>query len=685
MATIIDNSSEKAEATLSSGVSIPPVLFKGEIEIFPNQRLVYLDKGEVKAYAARSRTGNAAFAMVCERHLVPHIFNASKYYALSSIGLPKLLGTGLVDWAPLRQHRYVFVYENKLGKPIANAYTKFAMGLKPDVVLSSIIKNIVPTIQDMHDSDFVHGNIRVENLFDGGGSGLDKTMLGECLSTPIGSMNSVLYEPIERAVAEPLARGMPSFEDELYSFGVMLAILMRTHNQYSDASDEELIQYKIEQGSYVTLTGKERFSGAILELLRGLLNDDVKQRWTLDDIITWTDGRRVNSKQNINPRPKANRPIDIDGHKFLKPDEVSIYLSTMPTSTARIVDNGDLKMWLSRSIRDKPFEEKIETSINIARSHGSSGLTYDDRLSAFLGMGLSPNFPIMYRKHRLMPHGLGRALVEAIVNRKDLNPFVEIIQTQMPSFWVSNASKAGLDTTEILQNFETCRAFLRQGVIGYGIERCVYFLAPEAPCLSEKLKDYHVRTPEELLLAYEDMIIKGDKPEGFFDRHVVAFLSVRDRSVIDPYLPDLNSNLPHRQLLSAFKIFAAIQKRSQLVTLPNVASVLLQDSNIIIDRFHDRDKREKLREQIRSMKDKGDLNKLLTILDNPSGIHEDLRQFRIMMKQFILLRNEHAKLEFDLENDPQFGFKAGRQTAIVVSGLLASFAILVYLMFNGGV
>jgi hypothetical protein len=684
MTKIIDDASETKEGAIGDSISTASIMFKGEIEIFPNQLLSYLDQGPVKAYAARTRVGNPAFVLLCERHLVPHIHNASKYYSLQNIGLPKLLGSGLVDWAPLRQQRYIFIYENKLGKPVAHSASALSMGLKPDVVLSTVIKNLVPVLKDMRDSDFVHGNIRLQNLYDGNGIGLERIMLGECLALPAGYMNSVLYETIERAAADPVARGIPTFEDDIYSFGALLAIMMRPVDPFPNMTVDELLQHKIEHGSFATLTGKERFSGAILELLRGLLHDDVKQRWTIDDILIWLDGRRVPSKQNTSLRPKANRPIDIDGHKFIRPEEVALYLAKAPASTARIVDNGDIRMWLNRSIQDKPLEEKVETSINIARSHGASGLTYDDRLSSYVGMALAPSFPILYRGLKIMPQGYGRALVDALINKKDPNPYIEIIQTQMASFWVNCFNKTGLDTTEILQNFETCRIFLRQTVVGYGIERCAYFMAPESPCLSESFKDYHVRAPEELVLAYEDMIQKGERPERFFDRHVVAFISIRDRSVIDPFLPDLNAPEEYRQILAALKIFSSIQQRSKLRSLPYIASSIIQNADVLINRFHDRDKRQKLRDQVSSLKDKGDLSRLLSLFDNAGLINEDMRQFRSMISNYIGLRKEHVKLEYDLENDPRFGFATGRRMAALVSGLLAGAGILLYLLFNSG-
>ena len=266
MTNILEQDEEISDGVVEGAGSSAPILFKNEIEIYPNQRLITHDQGPIKAYAARSRSGNPAFALLCERHLVPHIYSASKYYAFNNPAMPKLLGAGMVDWTPLRQKRYVILYENKLGKPIANKHQLLAMGLKPDLVLSTVIRNLSSALKDMRDADFVHGNIRLSNLYDGGGSNFEKVMLGECLSTPMGYLNSVHYETIERGLADPVARGLPSFEDDMYSFGVLLAMMMRPADPFPGMTDAELIQHKIEHGSYATLTGKERFTGSILEL-----------------------------------------------------------------------------------------------------------------------------------------------------------------------------------------------------------------------------------------------------------------------------------------------------------------------------------------------------------------------------------------------------------------------------------
>jgi hypothetical protein len=155
-------------------------------------------------------------------------------------------------------------------------------------------------------------------------------MVGEMLASPPGYFQPVLYETIERGVASPLGRGQGSFEDEMYSFGVLLAVLVRQHDPMEGLSDEEIILHKIDHGSFASLISKDRLPATILELLRGLLNDDAPQRWTIDDVLVWMDGRRVNPKQGLLVTNKASRPIDFLSQKFLRPPLLGYKSSSRP-------------------------------------------------------------------------------------------------------------------------------------------------------------------------------------------------------------------------------------------------------------------------------------------------------------------------------------------------------------------
>lgn len=673
--------SQTAPSSDDTGAPGAAILLKGEIEIYPFSRLSHLDQGPIKAYEALTKTREKAFALLCERNSVPQIFAASKYYGLSHPSMPRLVGAGVVDWTPLQQQRYVFVYENKIGKPIASPETINGMGLKNDVIINNVLRSLIPALKDLRDADFVHGNIRLQNLYDGGAQGLERVMLGECLCSPPGFLQPTLYETIERGAADPLGRGEPTYEDDMYALGVLLAVMLRVHDPMQGFSDDQIVSAKIEEGSYAAITGKDRITGSLLECLRGLLNDDPKQRWTIDDVITWSEGRRVHSKQGSNVRLKASRPLEFNEKKYLRPQMLAFDLAKNPKDLVKLVESKELMQWLNRSLQDKLMEARYESAIIAAQQQGSNAF-YAERLACFVASALFPTLPVMYRGLKFIPEGFGRMLVDAAVTRKDMNPFVEYIQNQMLQFRSSCQETAAAENNDLVTKLENCRAFLRHTMSGYGIERCIYVLSQEVFCLSDKLKSYYVRSAEDLLLAYDKLADSKDRPEAMVDRHIIAFLSVRDRQIVDPYLPDINSEEKYKSILGIMRFLTAIQKRAKMGALPGLSKWLCESLDPLINRLHDRDARVKIRGQLQKIGDKGDVSKLLVLFDNAQIFQEDFKKYREALRNYAAFKNEYARLETSLENDKTFGYGAGRQVAAMISAIISGFIIIFYLLYK---
>ncbi len=670
---------ENKEAAPAVAPLAPPVLLKGEIEIYTDKRLAHLDQGPVKAYAASGRGRDKAFALVCERPLVPQINAASKYVTIGDPSMPTLIGTGVVDWTPSAQQKYVFVYENTLGLPLATAANQMAMGFKADVVLNSVGRKLGRVLKTLRDVDFVHGNIRTANLYTGGGQSLEKVMLGECLSTPPGYLYNSIYEPVERAAAQPLGRGALSYADDVFAFGVLLTVMIRSADPMAGWTEDEILAHRMENGSYAALTGRERFTGAILELLRGILHDDPRQRWTIDEVMIWLDGQRVTHKQAGTQKPKAARPIDFFGEKYLRPQILSANLYKNPPEIVKLYDSGELKLWLNRSIQDKNLEEKVEHAVNAAKELGSSGDMYTERMAAFIAAALGPDLPMSYKKLKFHPEAFGRMLAEAYATGRDLSPYAEVLQNSLIGFWFTSTEIPGKDLGEIVNKFEMCRAYLRQTTLGYGLERCLYYLCLEAPCMSDKLKNYYIRTPEELILAYEAMTNAGDKPDNLFDRHVVAFLSIKDRAVIDSYIPDLNAPEKYRVILGTLRILSNIQKRSQMPPMPGLSKWLTDSMDPLVNRFHDRDHRARLKAQLAKLREKGDLSKIEHLFDNVQAVQQDFSAFKGAIHEYVRFKREYMTLETELDTNPKFGHGTGQNTAAVISGILSAVVILIYL------
>src|SRR5690606_25293575 len=133
---------------------------------------------------------------------------------------------------------------------------------------------------------------------------------------------------------------------------------------------------------------------------------------------------------------------------------------------------------------------------------------------------------------------------------------------------------------------------------GGGLERCIYALNPEVQCLSEKLAPYYVRSPEDLMYRYEKMSRMPNRPVLFFDRHIISFLSAKDRKIIDPYMSEINSSETYRRVLGEMKSLATIQKRSRMEKFPGIAAWMVDNLDSVYERFHDRELREETKKKV---------------------------------------------------------------------------------------
>lgn len=649
--------------------------FNDNIYIETGKRLEYLDKGPVEAYVARGN-GKATrnlFALLCEDHLTPRSLMSAKYSSIINPGMAKLVASGALYWPPEGRERYAFIYENTLGQSIMPHDLSGGLSWKPDYVIEAVIRPMVNALMDLRDKSIIHGDIRPSNMFDGGVKNTERVLLGECLSTSASFTQPVLYESIERAMADPLGRGEGFFSDDLYSFGVSLAVILRTHNPLEGKSDAEILDYKMEHGSFPSLIGQDRFTGNILDLLRGLLQDDPAQRWNLKEVEEWMGGERLSPKAG-QKKLKANRPIPFNGRKYTRPEFLAYALKENPSEAVQLVDNGEMDKWLKRAIDNDNLKDRVDKSILIAQGEGR-GSGFPDVLATRLGIALYPDAPLRYKEISSFPDGLGKSFTEAYIQKKNIQEYQELFEHYFVGQWVDMYPHSHLDIGVTISQADNCRNFLRQNTIGFGIERCLYFMNPESKCLSEKVKDYFVRTPEDMMRALEGISTASDRPASLFDRHIIAFLSVKDRKNIDPYFMDLKADEPYRKVLGELKTLATIQKRSRMEKFPGIANWLAVNLEPLYLRFHDRDLREKVKARVEKLKKTGDLVKIATEFDSQKRYEGDQGGFLRAQKMFFDLEKEARNLNIKLTQGDNFGQATGQQAGAVVSGVVAAFVI----------
>lgn len=680
----LEGDSKPSKKASESKKETNSIALNGDFFLYPKEPLPYLDKGPVKAYRARmgGQHGANLFVLICDKSLTPRFLSIPKYSSITSNNLCKLVTTGKVFWPPMQGECFCFVYDDTIGMPLLhNREDHLAFAWKPETVLTNIILPAIDMLTKLRNKELAHGELWLGNMFDGGADAAQKIFFGECLATPASSQLPMIYEPVERALADPIGRGAGDSIDDLYSFGISLAIMLREEDPMRGFSDRKIIEHKLDKGSYLSMLGKDRLSGAVLELLRGLLYDDPEQRWTVEDLEAWVDGRRLSPKQ-APKRAKSMRPMIFKGQKYHRPEVLAMDLHLDTHETMKIVESNELGQWVERAIEEKLTKSRLEQALASLASF-ERGANHNDRVAVVISHALYPEAAVRYRGILFNPAGFGKYLTQSYILQKDMQAFVDVIKF---SFVIPIVRQARLlDKGTLMAAFDLCRSYIKQTALNGGIERCLYIMDTEAPCLSPILENYYVQSSKDMLMAFENICEKS-KPDILFDRHIISYMSVKDRQNIDPYVTDLSAKNRHVRILAQLKVIATMQKRCELKGLPNLAKWLAGELKPVYDRLHDKNRRDDVSKKIEGLLKDGNIKSIAVILNNEALYLNDLDQFKKGILQYEGLIKEQELINKNLKKGRLYGQNTGRQIASVLSMIL-SMAIMifsVYQVFSGG-
>ena len=632
----------------------------------------------LKAYEVMP-SGNqsgAFYAIICEPQFTPRVLAAQSYAAIANPSANRLVSAGVIPVPIVGQQRYCLIYEQNLGQAIVESNHGIALGWKPDFVLERVVGPVMSVLKDFHNVDLVHGAICPSNMFNGGKQDFHAIILGDCLSVPAFSRQPAVFESPERMLASPTGRGEATPQYDLYSLGVSLAMMLRSIDPLEGMTDEQIYTRKIQNGTYSCMFSKaDRFSGAILELLRGLLQDDPASRWTVDEALAWMDGRRLSPKQ-ANKIKKAGRALTMSEHEYNYPHTLVRDMFKTKADAIKLVEGGAMEQWIDRSISDEALRIRFENACVSAREQGT-GSGYHDRLLARVAVALDPFGPVRYKGVSATPDGIGTAMAEAFVLGHDTRQYAEMFSTGLWAFWMATLTDLNKDITPYMSDFEAARASLRQNNIANGVERVLYILNDDVHCLSPVLKDYHVRNPEQLLLAFDQAVQKSPSV-SLIDPHIMGFLSNKDGRMTDPYLFDLSSKDPVKRIIGLIKVLSITQKSYNIGPLEHLSGWCVDYVQPVIRRYHDRKHQQLITKKLGEIRHSGDLTKIAELVSASEAFDQDMAGFRRAMAEYKMLKREGIDLENRLERPDLFGKSKGRETAAYVATILSAFIIMIF-------
>lgn len=657
----------------------------GKYEIDPSHTLNNFEHNFAEAYeCSNSDAGTNDFAAIVlkDRYPVRKLI-VDKCLANSDIeGLMSLVTTQVVEWVDGTQ-RYALIYKRPDGAPIMTSTAQRREPLSEDMIRRGIIRPIAQIMQKFSTLGLFHGNIRPTNLFLTNYESA-QAILGECASSAPGILQPTIFETIERGMANHEGRGVGTEVDDIYSFGATIAVLMRGFNPMEGKSDRTIIEEKIQRGSYAVLTDGLRLSPGVSEFLRATLNDDPRQRWDIDQLVAWSEGNRTTPKPAATGQ-KAQRHLEFNGKKYSRPRLLAKDLHENPAEAVTLIEGGNLVKWVERALGDQSMVSALNVAIGRASTNGRTP-GFEERLLCFVSMALDPIAPIRYKNVRVLPSGIGHYLALAMLKNENIQVFGELIRDRYAWNWLNLKENIMEDSSERIHAFDNASKMIIRRGINYGLERCLYELCPDVPCLSDYFKNFYVTDCYVLLKALND-VAKNNKEDKVIDRHIASFITTRDSRDNAGLIMIVEGDDGMRRSLALLTIYQQLQRRHNLQKLVGLAEWLSKEAETVAQRFRNIEDKNAVLKQLPKEVASGNLSRVLSLIDNPAMVRKDEYNYMRAVQAFSNYGREREMIRHQLINNPRYGFSTGRQIALLISMAIAAVIIACILVnrFAGGV
>lgn len=657
---------QQAEA---SGGAKPPVALGERYEIHPDRPLPELRSPNAAGFVAvdRDRPTSSLFGLVCDAELPPRHEVLAALRGLRAEALLVPHDWGVIDWPATGRKHFAIIFDRPTGGRVVQTLTQAIEPMHEDELIHHVLPPLISSLRELLTAGFTHRAIRPTNLFwrDAAHRAL---AFGECVSTPPAALQPILCETIESAMAMPAGRGNGTASDDLYALGVTIVFLLLGRNPVAALSDDQLLADKIGRGTYNALLRGERINGAIVEALRGLLTDDPRERWNVQDLEMWLEGRRLSPKQPALVK-RAARPFEFAGHAFFTARALGYAFSRDPASAARTLKAPDFEIWMQRSLCDEERSKMLAAALAEGHDVGLTG--HDERLVARVSIALDPAAPIRYKGFAAAIDGFGSALVAAFRGRGSVQQIAEAMGGRLPQFWFSVQSGLKPELVPILKGFERLRLHLEDRRPGFGIERIVYEMNPKLHCLSPAIEAEYVIEAGDVLTALERVSEKRTGDEFLVDRHLAAFIAARYRGAGTDWFDSLNSPEPAQRALGVLYLMSRLQSFKGPTATPALAQRIGRQLPLIVDRYHNRARRQRLKAELPKMIARGNLSDLLSFIDNAADRVRDLQGFQQAQRDYGVIDRDLDLLRHETPRRPERAAELGARYAAATASFLA--------------
>lgn len=643
------------------------VLLKERYDINFNAPIENLNSNGARAYKVNDRidTRRELFALVCNKETCPRSSLLPYVKSIDHPNIMKLVEYGIIKDPIQKNNCIALIYIVPQGGKVLDHLDELNFKVNHSR-LKHIILGLISAAEAFKGYGIIHRAIRPDNLFFRNKDCTD-VIVGDCLASFPAYYQPAAYETIESLMAMPAGRGNGTEKNDIYAIGATCLSLLYGKELLPDLSVSEVIRLKIKKGSFNILSAEEKIPTGLVSVFKGLLADDINARWNFIQTYNYLEGKTPYIAAH-NLQEKLKRSLTINGEKCYSAKEVAYALYLNPNDGWEIIKSGKLLEWVKNGLENDEIYtnlEKLISQIDEASSH--------DMIIAQVCILLDFAAPIHIRDISVFPDGASKAIYYCMHHNINLNNFYDLFNSELIRNWY--LVQPDLRTP---MNLSELRININRKDIGYGLERIIYELDEDLPCLSPLLGEEYVNTGARVLKALDINYpnIKGEiRP---YDKNIIAFLRCKLGKKIDGIILDLNANKESLQISAIIRLYADMQKKYGPVQLINLGQWLCSISKPVIESYHNFKIQKKIEKDLAKVAKSGKIIEICQALEDPETKDKDNEMYRKVKKEIISLLSEKSKL---LTQSGRI-IEEAKENAIKFASILAVMTMIASFTFN---
>lgn len=611
-------------------------------QIHVNRPLPEFNHSLAQAYAATDRTSpeRAIYAMVLDNTMPYRTDVLDKMQNFQHPHLSMLLSSSTVRMSHLGESRQVMIFDRPHGKRLSEI-RKTMPRMHEHRVIDTILQPLCKALIALKEKGLSHGSINPDNIYIG-----EELMLGEGLSAPSGYFQPFLYEPIERLMCDPIGKGAADEKADVYAVGMLAYELIYGLDKVKNITKDQFVKMALDIGIYHSLTNNLDFSDALADFFRGIFNDNINERWNIEQLSQWLGGKRFN--MIVPPAPReSGRSIGFAGKDYYSRKSLANALHRSWKEALKEVKNIKIDRWCEMSLHRPELAEKIERVLRIG-GEASTEKNNTDMMTRLLAI-LDPAGPIRTMQLSLRPEGFGARLAEFIRqgNPTEMNQMLDSIENDIPNYWSALSESAkSQELSQAVWRLQRCRSYLKIRSLGFGLERVLYELNPTLPCQSALVKQYHITNLTDLLKTLDALSPQLAPDTSLVDRHIAAFIASKLDMTKEVKLNDLAvlPALARNHELTVLRILAKAQQRHDKLVLVGLSTWAAMRIEKVLGEIHNRVIRKRMKLELKPAAQDGVLGDLVSIIVNRDIINRDHDGFAMAISLYAVNKQRIGRL-----------------------------------------